>query len=417
MAQIQNKALQLYQGHKQMNLYKNTHTNTKQKGFSIVELMIAVFIGIIILTGLVQVFDTSSKMNRTQNGLARIQENGRYAISLMKQTIEQTGYQYCMGESNDPSLSTNQPTKFAWDIRSLPFIPGFAIGPFDPAFLLHGHECGDSVCAPTMNSLGSNTAALVPDIGTDDGDRMAGTDVLTFRYISGPGREVQSISGDTITFTPWEIANPPSVAVPNTGQVLVVNCDDSSPTLVSRTAAGSSTITVSPDPLQNAHLAKVFDMQSDFSTITYYVANNVVDGRDIPTLFSNVNGVTNAIIEGVDAFDIIYGVMNNAGGITFLDAAGVQNFPIANCWPAIKNINGTSIANTAGCGWRSVVSAEVHMLLNTIYNSTNNSNEQFKYSQYGNEFYDQSDLPSGIEHYSMHRKEFSTTISLKNVMH
>lgn len=400
-----------------MNFSKNNNLKNKHNGFSIVELMIAVFIGIIILTGLVQVFDTSSKMNRTQNGLARIQENGRYAISLMKQTIEQTGYQYCMGESNDPALSTSQPTKFAWDIRSLPFIPGFAIGPFDPAYLLHGHECGATTCAPVLNSLGSNTASIVPDEGTELGDRIAGTDVITFRYISGAGREVESISGGTITLTDWEIANPPDPLIPTSGQVLVVNCDDTSPTLVTQTAVSTNTITVTPDPLQNANLAKVFDLQRDFSTITYFVANNVVDGRDIPTLFSNVNGVTNAVIEGVDAFDIVYGVKDNAGGIRFLNAAGVQGVTGTGCWPAIKNVDGTSIPNVAGCGWRSVVSAEVHLLLNTIYNSTNNTDEKFRYSQYGSEFYDKDDLPSGINHYSMHRKEFSTTISLKNIMH
>ena len=400
-----------------MKLSKNKNPNKKQQGFSIVELMIAVFIGIIILTGLVQVFDTSSKMNRTQNGLSRIQENGRYAISLMKQTIEQTGYQYCMGESNDPAKSSDQPTKFAWDIKRLPFIPGFAVGPFDPAYLLHGHECGNSTCSPNLTSLGSNASTVVPGIGTSDGDRISGTDVITFRYISGAGREIETISGDTITLTTWDIANPPDPEWIVPGQVLVVSCDDTSPTLVSSTAISVNKIKVNPNPLQNPHLAKVFDMQRDFSTVTYFVANNRVDERDIPTLYSNVNGVTNAVIEGVDAFDITYGVMNNAGGIRFLDAAGVQAVTGAGCWPAIKNTNGTNIANVAGCGWRSVVSVEVHLLLNTIYNSTNNTNENFRYSPYGNLFYNQSNLPSGINHYSMHRKEFSATISLKNVMH
>jgi len=175
-------------------------SSSKQKGFSIVELMVAVFIGIIVLTGLVQVFDTSSKMNRTQNGLARIQENGRYAISLLKQTIEQTGYQYCMGDSNGESYGT-QPTKVAWDIRTTPFIPGFGVGPFDPGFLLHGHECGASSCSPSLTSLGSNTAAGVPNIGTGDGQRLAGTDVITIRYVSGRGREIDSVNGTTINLT------------------------------------------------------------------------------------------------------------------------------------------------------------------------------------------------------------------------
>ena len=400
-----------------MNL-KNKKYKHNQQGFSIVELMIAVFIGIIILTGLVQVFDTSSRMNRTQNGLARIQENGRYSVSLMKQTIEQTGYQYCMGESNDPSLSENQPTKFAWDIRSLPFVPGVSVGPFDPSLLLHGHECDDSTCTPSLTSLGSDASNVVPDLGEADGQRIAGTDVITFRYISGAGREVESVTAGVINLTDWENNNPPNPIV-QSGQLLFVNCNDSSPVLTTKTAetAGTMTYDTTEGSLQSSNLAKAFDMQRDFSTTTYYVANNVVDGRDIPTLYNNVNGVTNAVIQGVDAFDILYEVMDNGGGVTFLDASGVQSFPAANCWPAIKNIDDTSIPNAAGCGWRSVVSVEIHLLLNSVYNSTNNDNEQFRYSPYGDGFYNQTDLPSDINHYGMHRKEFSTIISLKNIMH
>lgn len=384
--------------------------------------MIAVFIGVIILTGLVQVFDTSSKMNRTQNGLARIQENGRYALSLMKQTIEQTGYQYCMGETTQGTASGFQPTKVAWDVKTLPFIPGFGVGPFDPAYLLHGHECDTTSCSPGLNSLGSNTAAGVPAVGTGDGDRLAGSDVITFRYISGAGREIASIAGNIITLTGWSAANPldePDPIWPASGQLLVIGCADENPRVevVSQTALNATSITVNPAPKQDVDLGKVFNMQRDFSTITYYVANNIVDGRDIPTLYSSFNGVTNAVIEGVDAFDVLYGVKDSVGFMRYLDAAGVQGLTGAGCWPNILDyVNGGNIPNVAGCGWRSVVTVEIHLLLNSIYNSTNNENENFRYSQLGGDFYDQTDLVSGVNHYSMHRREFSTSISLKNIM-
>ena len=400
--------------------FKNiTSLNKKQKGFSIVELMVAIFIGIIVLTGLVQVFDTSSKMNRTQNGLARIQENGRYAISLLKQTIEQTGYQYCMGETNAGTASGAQPTKVAWDIKSTPFIPGFGTGPFDPAYLLHGHECNASSCSPSLTSLGSNTAAGIPDIGTGDGERLAGTDIITVRYISGPGREIASVSGDTLTLTDWSEANPPYTSLTNPRQILVIGCMDekNSPEVVTQTNNTTSSLTVTPNPKQTLSLAKAFDLERDFSTVTYYVANNVVNDRDIPTLYSNVNGTTNAIIEGVDAFDILYGVKDSLGNMRYLDAAGVQGLTGAGCWPdIIDDVNDVRIPNAAGCGWRSVVTIEVHLLLNSIYNSTNNDNEKFRYSQLGGDFYDQTDLTTGINHYSMHRREFSTSIGLKNIM-
>ncbi|MFK8011654.1 MAG: PilW family protein [Marinicellaceae bacterium] len=408
-----------------MKSLKNINIKPKKHntGFSIVELMVAIAIGVIVLTGLIQVFDTSSKMNRTQNGLARIQENGRYAISLMKQTIEQTGYQYCFGESNKETAKEAQPTKVAWDVKSLPFIPGFGIGPFDPSYLLRGHECDAAgTCQPALNSLGSNTTAMIPAVGVSDGDRIAGTDVLTVRYISGQGREIDSVAGNTLTLTSWSAANPPDTTTaptPSSGQWLVVSCGTgiSYPEVVTEIASSTNTIVVTPNVKSDITLAKAFNMQRDFTTATYYVANNRVDDRDIPTLYSNFNGVTNAVIEGVDAFDVIYGVRDSQGLIRYLNASGVESLTGADCWPEVLNeTNNTTLPNNQGCGWRSVVTIDIHMLLNTIYNSSPNSNEEFRYSQYGGEFYNESDLPSGINHYSMHRREFTTSIALKNIM-
>lgn len=54
----------------------------QSRGFSIIELMIALTVGLILMAGLVTVFDTVSNMNRMQNGLARLQENGRFAVTL-----------------------------------------------------------------------------------------------------------------------------------------------------------------------------------------------------------------------------------------------------------------------------------------------------------------------------------------------
>jgi len=67
----------------------------KQKGFSLIELMVAMAIGIILLLGLVSLFTNSSVLNRAQSGLAQLQENGRYAIARIKDDIEQAGQMHC----------------------------------------------------------------------------------------------------------------------------------------------------------------------------------------------------------------------------------------------------------------------------------------------------------------------------------
>ncbi len=423
-----------------------THKSPKNSlGFSIVELLIAMLIGLIVLTGLVTVFDTSSKMNRTQNGLARIQENGRYALSFMKQMITNTGYQYCKSVDNTGTPADQAEIvskKIGWKISATSFMPGFPAsgggvdGAFDPAYMIMGHECSGGACVPSLTSLGADLAAAVPAVGVTDGARIAGTDVLTIRYISSQGREVDTIAGNTLNLTAYSIANPPT-PIPSGGQVLLVGCnpDNSPPVLLDIASNSAATITTVQNPPQNQALMKAFNFQNDFTTMTFYVANNIIDGRSIPTLYASVNGVTNPIIEGVDALDFTYGVSDINGATQFVDATTVQAMAAANCWPAPQKIPGTAqninpitgdletFINQPGCGWRSVTSVDIHMLLNTIYNSSNtplvngDGTEQYRYSQYGAGYFAPQVLPSTIPHYNMHRREFFSSVSLKNVLH
>ncbi|VAW36138.1 Type IV fimbrial biogenesis protein PilW, partial [hydrothermal vent metagenome] len=148
------------------------------KGFSIVELMIAIVIGLIVLTGLITVFETTSSMNKTQNGLARIQENGRFAILHMKQNIEQAGYQYCLSSGSEGMETTTGTIQRPWKVyTTAPLFPGTPVDPanfyFDTKNLIHGHECDAAACLPGFGTPGSDTSYPIPAIGVGDGDRLA----------------------------------------------------------------------------------------------------------------------------------------------------------------------------------------------------------------------------------------------------
>ncbi len=56
------------------------------RGFSMVELMVALVITLILLAGIGQIFLSSKKSFIIQNNLARIQENGRYAMDVVDPT-------------------------------------------------------------------------------------------------------------------------------------------------------------------------------------------------------------------------------------------------------------------------------------------------------------------------------------------
>lgn len=68
------------------------HRRTAPRGFSLVELMIAMAIGLIVLAGVGSIFQSSSNTFRTQENLGQVQEAGRFLTYLMVPTLRQAGY-------------------------------------------------------------------------------------------------------------------------------------------------------------------------------------------------------------------------------------------------------------------------------------------------------------------------------------
>ena len=72
---------------------------SKQSGMSLIEVMIAMTIGLIILVALGYFFIGSMNINRTTDDVSRMQESGRNALELMGRAIRQAGYR------RDPTLA------------------------------------------------------------------------------------------------------------------------------------------------------------------------------------------------------------------------------------------------------------------------------------------------------------------------
>jgi type IV pilus assembly protein PilW len=63
-----------------------------QRGFTLVELMIAVTIGLFLVGGLVTLVQAMKRATLSQSGLSQLQENERMAMTLMTDVIQSTGY-------------------------------------------------------------------------------------------------------------------------------------------------------------------------------------------------------------------------------------------------------------------------------------------------------------------------------------
>lgn len=71
----------------------------KQSGISLIEFMIALLIGLFLLGGILQMFSASQQTYRIQSNLARLQENGRFALDFLAHDIRTAGYWGCMTSS------------------------------------------------------------------------------------------------------------------------------------------------------------------------------------------------------------------------------------------------------------------------------------------------------------------------------
>jgi type IV pilus assembly protein PilW len=76
----------------------------KSRGFGLVELMIAITIGLILLGGIGYVYLGSRQTFRTQDDFSRIQENVRYAMDQVGMDVRMAGYAGCVNlASIDPA--------------------------------------------------------------------------------------------------------------------------------------------------------------------------------------------------------------------------------------------------------------------------------------------------------------------------
>ena len=155
-----------------------THLNRWQRGLSLVELMVALSIGLFLLAGAITVFGKTRDLYRTNDAAARLQETARYAMSTMEADLRMANYWGLMSRAD---LIENGP---GLDLANLPDV--------DPAYTLPADLSG---FAAAINSCGPMWAVKLPAYveANDDaygfacpefGTYAGGSDQLTVRRAS-----------------------------------------------------------------------------------------------------------------------------------------------------------------------------------------------------------------------------------------
>jgi type IV pilus assembly protein PilW len=77
------------------------HTHRRsQQGVTLIELMIALVIGLLATGAMLKVYVDSSQLYRFNEGLARIQENGRFGLEFIRRDARMAGFWGCNNEAN-----------------------------------------------------------------------------------------------------------------------------------------------------------------------------------------------------------------------------------------------------------------------------------------------------------------------------
>ncbi|MDN5923497.1 MAG: prepilin-type N-terminal cleavage/methylation domain-containing protein, partial [Xanthomonadales bacterium] len=72
-------------------------------GFTLIELMISMVLGILVSAGIITVFLSTSRSNQVQTQMARLQENGRFAVSQMSDSLRMASASFCSGSGGNAS--------------------------------------------------------------------------------------------------------------------------------------------------------------------------------------------------------------------------------------------------------------------------------------------------------------------------
>lgn len=255
-------------------------SSIKQAGFGLIEIMIAMTLGLLLLGGIGYVYLGSSAAFRTTDNLSRIQENARYALEVMSRDIRMAGYVGC---GNIAAMTVKT-------IASPP-VPAMSVNN-----ALIGYD----------NGSGWTNPSTVP--------RVAG-DVLSIMAAFGSGA---TLAGNLRPSN----ANVQINGNPNgfkQGDVLVVtDCANADVFKVTNLPGSSGTVTLTHGSGSNSgnrtgiYGSDAFVMRVD--QYSYFIGNNAAGNRSLYRVGYDANA--EELVENVHDMQLRYGLDTNDDGTT-----------------------------------------------------------------------------------------------------
>lgn len=257
----------------------------RQRGLSLVELMVAITISLILLTGVVQIFLSSKLSYRLLEATSRVQENGRFAIGFIGDDVRMAGYRGCYRDNPaNIEAGINSPTSFNWD---------YATG-------IQGNEWTGAAWSPALDAI-------------VDGQVVDGTDVVITRGLADDGSNLTAQSTATQIFAD-DAGN-----ITNGDIMMVSDCSQSSIFQVTSQASAAGVVTINhaaggawvPGNV-NANLARVYGTDAQVGrlvTNVYYIGTGASGSPALFRQSTQPGGAMQAqeLADDVENMQVLYG--------------------------------------------------------------------------------------------------------------
>lgn len=266
-----------------------TAPNPGPKGFSLVELMIGMTLGLILLLGVTSVLISNQRTYTTEDNLSRVQESARLAYDFIARDVRMAGYTGCFTDVNTMTNTLNMGaggcgTSYDYDF-SIP---------------ITGHE-----------ALGTAWSPVLP---TGFSGPLPGTDVITMRGAYDAG--IDLVNQMNLTTADMKVSKNSGL---EEGDIIIIS-DCRSASIFQATHVNENSGTVQWDNLVHntgatvcpgnasknlGHLYPPGSKIAKIETSSYYIGTGQ-SGQ--PALFKrSINGGAIELVEGIENMQVEYG--------------------------------------------------------------------------------------------------------------
>ena len=324
-----------------------------QNGISLVEIMIAMVIGLILTAGIIQLFVGSKQTYRFHDAVSRVQENARFALEALNYDIRMAGNFGCTAYVQKFNNTLNGPPPA--------FNPGVGIQGWEA----NGTSPGNSFNLPAANAAvvdatggGWTTAPVAAGSSALDAGTMAlpGSDIVRiYRGDNNPGT-INSISPGANTV----VNTTPDADIVDGDILLLSDCQNADWVQACNTqdigggtsvnavlSAGCTPGNIPSKPVLSKAGGQVVKLQS----YIYFVGKRDNNANNPPGLFrrplgsagaggSAAAGAAEEVVEGVESMQILYGI-------------DVDDNRVVDRYVTANNVT----------DWRSVLSIQIALLM------------------------------------------------------